>query len=98
MRMFRWMIVAFAMLGGAVGISAAAHAAPLPATEIVGGSVEGATVSKAYYYGRRGFYGGRRFGYGRPFYRRPFYGYRRPYYRRPFYGYRRPYYGRRFFY
>ncbi len=95
MRMFRWMIVAFAMLGGAVGLSAAAQAAPMPATAIVGGSADGATVSKAYYYGRRGFYGPR-FGYGRRIYRRPFYGYRRPYYGRPFY--RRPYYGRRFFY
>lgn len=97
MRILRWMLVAMAMVGGAAGLSATANAAPLPATTIVGHSAEGATVTKAYYYGRRGFYGGRRFGYGRPFYRRPYYGYRRPFYRRPFYGYRRPFYRRRFF-
>ncbi len=90
MRWIRWMIVAMAMAGGMVGLSATASAAPLPNTAILAheAGVTRASPAQFFIYRRRPFYG-----YG---YRRRYYGYR-PYYR-PYYGYRRPYYGYRPYY
>lgn len=99
MRVLRLMILIVGMLGGAIGLSAAVAAAPMPVAGLVGQASDAPLVAQARWHYRRRFYRPRyRF---RRFYHRPRYFYRprfyRPRYYRPRRFYRPRYYRPRYY-
>ncbi|NEU12027.1 hypothetical protein G3T14_07775 [Methylobacterium sp. BTF04] len=103
MRVLRWMIVCFGMLGGAIGLGQAVQATPLPVSAMDGSVQRAPLVEQARWHGyRRHHWHRRHYGYRRHYWHRrhyrPAYGWRRHHGWRPHYGWHRHHHHRRFYF